>query len=93
MWFLVVAMLVILLLAGVVVLYVAFPHRGEDVPHVPWLGRVLRKGVDNAPTLHNTGDPEPELDSSSSPTLDLTDLGRGRAEDGSGGPSGDRRGA
>jgi hypothetical protein len=51
MWFLVVAMLVILVLAGVVVLYVAFPHRGEDVPHVPWLGRLLRKGVDNVPTL------------------------------------------
>ena len=28
----VVAMVVILVLAGVVVVYVAFPHRGEDVP-------------------------------------------------------------
>jgi hypothetical protein len=79
MWFLVVAMLVILVLAGLVVLYVAFPHRGEDVPHVPWLGRVLRKGVDNAPTLDNTGDaPPPELDSSL--TLDLTDLDHGRPD-------------
>ena len=75
----VVAMVVIVLLAGVVVVYVAFPHRGEDVPHVPWLGRVLRKGVDNAPTLHNTGDPEPDV-GSPSPTLDLTDLARGGAE-------------
>ena len=38
MWFLVVAMLVILVLAGLVVLYVAFPHRGEDVPAAPWVG-------------------------------------------------------
>ena len=79
MWFLVVAMLVILVLAGMVVLYVAFPHRGEDVPHVPWLGRLLRKGVDTAPTLDNTGDPEPEIDSSSL-TLDLTSLDHGRPE-------------
>jgi hypothetical protein len=81
MWFLVVAMLVILVLAGLVVLYVAFPHRGEDVPHVPWVGRLLRKGVDNVPTLDNTSDePEPEPDSSL--TLDLTSLGEVRPESG-----------
>jgi hypothetical protein len=57
MWFLVVAMLVILVLAGLVVLYVAFPHRGEEVPHVPWVGRLMRRGVDSAPTLDNTADP------------------------------------
>jgi hypothetical protein len=56
MWFLVFAMLGILVLAGIVVLYVAFPHRGEDVPAVPWLGDVMRKGVDVAPTLDNTSD-------------------------------------
>jgi len=81
MWFLVVAMLVILVLAGVVVLYVAFPHRGEDVPHVPWLGRLLRKGVDNVPTLDNTGEAPPEVDTSSL-TLDLTSLDHGRPEGG-----------
>jgi hypothetical protein len=56
MWFLVVAMLVILVLAGIVVLYVAFPHRGEEVPAAPWLGDALRKGVDSAPTLDNTAE-------------------------------------
>jgi hypothetical protein len=56
MWYLVVAMLVILVLAGAVVLYVAFPHRGEDVPHVRWVGRAMRKGVDSAPTLDNTAE-------------------------------------
>ncbi len=56
MWFLVFAMLGILVLAGIVVLYVAFPHRGADVPAAPWLGTMLRKSVDSAPTLHNTSD-------------------------------------
>ena len=70
MWFLVVAMLVILVLAGAVVLYVAFPHRGADVPHVPWVGRAMRKGVDVAPTLDNTSDEvEPPAEH-----LDLTRL-------------------
>jgi hypothetical protein len=56
MWTLVIAMLVILVLAGLVVLYVAFPHRGEEIPAAPWLGDVMRKGVDSAPTLDNTAE-------------------------------------
>jgi hypothetical protein len=68
MWFLVIAMLGVLVLAGLVVLYVAFPHRGEQVPAAPWLGDVLRKGVDNAPTLDNTSD---EVELPAEP-LDLT---------------------
>ena len=68
MWFLVFAMLGVLVLAGLVVLYVAFPHRGEQVPAAPWLGDVLRKGVDVAPTLDNTSD---EVELPAEP-LDLT---------------------
>jgi hypothetical protein len=89
MMFLVVAMLVILVLAGLVVLYVAFPHRGEDVPHVRWLGRLLRKGVDNVPTLDNTAEEGPEAEAdpdARSLALDLTSLDQGR-------PEGRRRGA
>jgi hypothetical protein len=71
MWFLVVAMLVILVLAGAVVLYVAFPHRGEDVPHVPWVGRLMRRSVAAAPTLDNTSD---EVEPPAEP-LDLTGPG------------------
>jgi hypothetical protein len=82
MWFLVVAMLVILVLAGLVVLYVAFPHRGEDVPHVPWVGHLMRRGVETAPTLDNTANtadgPEPE--DTGSLTLDLTSLDHDRPE-------------
>ena len=51
----VVAMVVIVLLAGVVVVYVAFPHRGEELPGVPWLGRMMRKGARSLPTV----EPEP----------------------------------
>jgi hypothetical protein len=46
-------MLVIVLVAGVVVVYVAFPHRGEDVPRTPWVGEAMRKGVEKLPTLDN----------------------------------------
>lgn len=47
------AMLGIMVLAGIVVVYVAFPHRGEDIPNAPWAGKALRKGVDMLPTLDN----------------------------------------
>ena len=40
----VLVMLVILVLAGLVVLYVAFPHRGEEVPRPPWLGEAMAQG-------------------------------------------------
>ena len=43
-----------LLMAGVVAAYVAFPHRGEDLPVVPQLGEAMRKGVDALPTLEDS---------------------------------------
>jgi hypothetical protein len=49
----VLTMLLILAIAGVVVVYVAFTHRGEAVPHTPWLGEALRRGVNSLPTLDN----------------------------------------
>jgi len=56
-WFhlisIVLAMLFIMVLAGGIVLYVAFPHRGEEMPHTPWVGTVMRKSVDRLPTLDN----------------------------------------
>ena len=50
------AMLVIVLMAGLVVLYVAYPHRGEEVPNAPWVGDALRRGVARLPTLDNQSD-------------------------------------
>ncbi|KAA1426289.1 hypothetical protein [Nocardioides antri] len=49
--FIVVAMLVTLLVAGLVVLYVAYPHRGETMPAAPWLGEALGKAAEAAPVL------------------------------------------
>ena len=51
----VVSMVVIVLVAGVVTAYVAFPHRGEDLPGAPWLGRLMRRGARSLPTV----EPEP----------------------------------
>jgi hypothetical protein len=50
----VLAMLGVLVLATLVVLYVAYPHRGEDLPAVPWVGDAMRKGVSALPTLDET---------------------------------------
>jgi hypothetical protein len=51
---LVVVMVLILALASLVVAYVAYPHRGEELPAVPWLGEAMARAVEAAPTL----DPE-----------------------------------
>ncbi len=42
------------LVAGAVAVYVAYPHRGEDMPLVPQLGDAMRKGVDSLPTLEDS---------------------------------------
>lgn len=46
-----IAMLVILLLAGLVVLYAAYPARGEKTPYAPWVGEAMGKATDALPTL------------------------------------------
>lgn len=47
------AMVAILVLAAVVMVYVAFPRRGEQVPRVPWVGSAMKKGVEKLPTVDN----------------------------------------
>jgi hypothetical protein len=47
----VLAMLGIVLVGCLVVVYVAYPHRGQDVPNAPWLGSAMRKGAALLPTL------------------------------------------
>ncbi len=37
--------------AGLVVLYVAYPHRGEEMPVVPVLGEAMKSAADAIPTL------------------------------------------
>jgi hypothetical protein len=57
----VIAMIVIVAIAAAVVVYVAFPHRGERLPVVPVLGDAMRKSVDALPTVapEDVQDPEP----------------------------------
>ncbi len=47
-------MLVALLLSGLVMTFVAFPHRDQDVPVARWLGPAMNRVVAFLPTLHNT---------------------------------------
>lgn len=47
----VVVLLLALVLAAAVMLYAAYPYRGEETPVVPLVGQVLRRGVDSLPTL------------------------------------------
>ena len=47
----VIVMVLILLLAGAVTAYVAYPHRGEELPVAPWLGDMMEKAVDAAPLI------------------------------------------
>lgn len=53
MLFVLLAILLSLVVSGVVVLYVAYPHRGEQVPGVPWLGDAMAKAVDAAPVIED----------------------------------------
>lgn len=57
MLYLNIAMIASLLVAGAVLFYVAYPHRGETAPGVPWLGEALGRAADAAPVIE-----EHELD-------------------------------
>lgn len=56
----VLAMLVILALAVGIVVYVAFPHRGEPVPHAPWLGDGMDRIAKAVPALQGSPERSPE---------------------------------
>ncbi len=53
----IVAMSVVILLALIVVGYVAFPYRGEDLPLVPGAGRWMRRQLDELPTTSDEDTP------------------------------------
>jgi hypothetical protein len=55
-----IAMIVILAVAGLVVTYVAFPHRGEDIPGASWLGDAMSKANDRLPKLQDGDLDEPD---------------------------------
>jgi hypothetical protein len=47
----VVVLLIALALAAAVMLYAAYPYRGEETPLTPRLGEAMRRGVRSLPTL------------------------------------------
>ena len=47
----VVVLLLALVLSAAVILYAAYPYRGEDTPLTPRLGEAMRRGVQSLPTL------------------------------------------
>lgn len=53
MLFVACAVLLSLAISAVVVLYVAYPHRGEALPLAPWLGDAMAKAVDAAPVIED----------------------------------------
>ncbi|MGH3350275.1 MAG: hypothetical protein ACRDPS_06365 [Nocardioides sp.] len=46
-----VAMLLIIAVAGLVIVYTVFPHRGQKMPYATKLGHAMERAVDTAPTL------------------------------------------
>jgi len=47
----VVVLLLAIVLAAVVMVYAAYPYRGEQTPVTPRLGQAMRRGVRSLPTL------------------------------------------
>ena len=72
------AMLGIVLLAALVVVYVAFPHRGIEVPHAAWLGRAISAGIGWVPTLDADHDTDADADADADADRDADRAGRGR---------------
>jgi hypothetical protein len=38
-----IALVAVLVLAGLITAYVAFPHRGESIPHAEWLSDAMTR--------------------------------------------------
>lgn len=53
MLYLLLSMVLVLGVALAVVVYVAYPHRGEEMPVAPQIGKAMRDAVDRAPTVDN----------------------------------------
>jgi hypothetical protein len=60
MLLIVIAMLVIVALAGGVVVFFAFPHRGREIPHAPGLSQAVSRAADKvSPELLDHDDAGP----------------------------------
>jgi len=47
----VLVLLLALALAALVIVYAAYPYRGEETPVSPRVGRALKRGVESMPTI------------------------------------------
>ena len=47
------SLFVSLILSALVVVYVAYPHRGQQLPLMPWLGRLLGSAAERAPVIEH----------------------------------------
>jgi hypothetical protein len=50
----VLVLLIALALAAVVIVYAAYPYRGEETPVSPRVGRALKRGVESMPTIEHS---------------------------------------
>lgn len=58
----VLVLVVALALATLVIVYAAYPYRGEETPLDPRVGRALKRGVESMPTIepaNQAGDGQP----------------------------------
>jgi hypothetical protein len=76
MLFIVISMAVIVVVAGLVVTFVAFPHRGEDVPGASWLGDGMSRFADVLPTLEHDEDESTEAIIGRGRHVEDSDVGR-----------------
>lgn len=58
---LVIVMSFVVLVAVAVLAYVAYPHRGEDLPAMPWVSDAMSKGVSALPTINEYEDAHTRL--------------------------------
>ena len=60
-------MSLILLVAALVTVYVAFPHRGEEVPGAPWLGDAMNRVAEQDAVEIKQDEPETAIPVSRTP--------------------------
>jgi hypothetical protein len=53
MGLIVVVLVLALVLALAVIVYAAYPYRGEETPVSPRVGRALKRGVESMPTIES----------------------------------------
>lgn len=56
-----IVMFLILALCGLLVAFVAYAQRGEEIPVVPWLGDAMARAAEAAPTIAAEDAQPPDL--------------------------------